>query len=156
MSIRCLLFCKKWIYTNRYASSGWIVWLAASCIAGCLWHLPRLKSWDSWAARQGSSPNRVWNSELCGFPQKATGVTFSWASSLCRLTNILVCIPSSFKCILLWSFTSCEAALSRGTCRGPRKTIIFRTQRLREDSFQLPAGAFLYFHASSKMQEKQL
>ena len=67
------------------------------------------------------------------------------------------CLRSQlFECILLWSFTSCEAALSRGTCRGPRKTIIFRTQRLREDSFQLPAGAFLYFHASSKMQEKQL
>lgn len=61
-----------------------------------------------------------------------------------------------FECILLWSFTSCEAALSRGTCRDPRKIIIFRTQRLLEDSFQLPAGAFLYFHASSKMQEKQL
>lgn len=61
-----------------------------------------------------------------------------------------------FECILLWSFTSCEAALSRGTCRDPRKTIIFRTQRLLEDSFQLPAGAFLYFHASLKTQEKQL
>ena len=61
-----------------------------------------------------------------------------------------------FECILLWSFTSCEAALSRGTCRDPRKIIIFRTQRLLEDSFQLPAGAFLYFHASLKTQEKQL
>lgn len=61
-----------------------------------------------------------------------------------------------FECILLRSFTPYGAALLRGTCRDPRKTIIFRIQRLQEDSFQLPAGAFLYFHASSKMQEKQL
>ena len=67
------------------------------------------------------------------------------------------CLRSQFfECILLWSFTPYGAALLRGTCRDPRKTIIFRIQRLQEDSFQLPAGAFLYFHASSKMQEKQL
>lgn len=61
---------------------------------GPIWHLPRLKSWDSWAARQGSSPNRVWNSELCGFPSYTTGVAHDEHPA--KMVDQHTCLHSQF------------------------------------------------------------
>ena len=79
--------------------------------------------------------------------QRMTSIQPKW------LTNILVCIPSSFKCILRREFHLLRGSSLMRECRAPRK-LLFRIQCLQEENFQPPASDALYFRAFLIMQEK--
>ena len=79
--------------------------------------------------------------------QRMTSIQPKW------LTNILVCIPSSFKCILRREFHLLRGSSLMRECRAPRK-LLSRIQCLQEENFQPPASDALYFRAFLKMQEK--
>lgn len=87
------------------------------------------------------------------FGQKMA-TAYSMTQDSKRLTNILVCIPSSFKCILRREFHLLRgSSLTRNVSNSP-KNYYFRTLRLQEGSFYPSASALLYFRASLRMQEK--
>ena len=59
------------------------------------------------------------------FPTKSHGCDFFVSVQPLQVDQHTCLRSQLFECILLWSFTSCEAALSRGTCRGPPENYYF-------------------------------